>query len=588
MAGTGASSPFIKDEPEDQFFPSHNNQRFMGGSQQGFNIPQQHFNQFGSHGGSINPSDLTMGGNGVAIPNGGYGSSFQNNFNNQASNPSASFSKGISTFGDDELLDSLGSPNQAGMQSNGQEFGMDFDFPQNMYSGQNGTAALSVDPNHINGYSNTPDGDPIQSPFVHNFNQAQFRHMQPQHAFGNSLHSPGSYTGSPVPGSDMNNGSRDASNYAKQRPRLSQVMQGRKSSNTRSPLTPKTPVMSALHIGSAEHSNFPTEPIRTSQHSHRHQKTLSGQWDQTPSSLNSFGGSDFSPIQGIHPNPAISDILKGTSMPTKLNNGHQAGSAPALQSQEMKRRRRREYHNLVERRRRDNINERIQELSHLVPMHRLEDEKVRKALQNNSPLSPTLAGLSAPPSGMSPPQATSGLAGPGARRATAGNITTGIPIEEKDKGPNKGDILNGAVSWTRDLMWMLHLKLQQQEDLANIIAELGGTFPFEETEDEKRMHTELMDAMLKNDGAKFHYSRAPGTGLRVPKHTDVKGDAIGSSAQGGQLDTSLSPDNHSTGDAGQAGMGGPGQYWSGHNSGGSGAGSISFKEEDDYGMDLTQ
>ena len=587
MAGTGASSPFIKDEPEDQFFPSHNNQRFMGGSQQGFNIPQQHFNQFGSHGGSINPSDLTMGGNGVAIPNGGYGSSFQNNFNNQASNPSASFSKGISTFGDDELLDSLGSPNQAGMQNNGQEFGMDFDFPQNMYSGQNGTAALSVDPNHINGYSNTPDGDPIQSPFVHNFNQAQFRHMQPQHAFGNSLHSPGSYTGSPVPGSDMNNGSRDASNYAKQRPRLSQVMQGRKSSNTRSPLTPKTPVMSALHIGSAEHSNFPTEPIRTS-HSHRHQKTLSGQWDQTPSSLNSFGGSDFSPIQGIHPNPAISDILKGTSMPTKLNNGHQAGSAPALQSQEMKRRRRRESHNLVERRRRDNINERIQELSHLVPMHRLEDEKVRKALQNNSPLSPTLAGLSAPPSGMSPPQATSGLAGPGARRATAGNITTGIPIEEKDKGPNKGDILNGAVSWTRDLMWMLHLKLQQQEDLANIIAELGGTFPFEETEDEKRMHTELMDAMLKNDGAKFHYSRAPGTGLRVPKHTDVKGDAIGSSAQGGQLDTSLSPDNHSTGDAGQAGMGGPGQYWSGHNSGGSGAGSISFKEEDEYGMDLTQ
>ncbi|KAN0117277.1 hypothetical protein V8E51_003254 [Hyaloscypha variabilis] len=583
MAGTGASSPFIKDEPEDQFFSSHNNQRFMGGAQQGFNIPQQHFNQFGSHGGSINPSDLTMGTNGVAIPNGGYGSSFQNNFNAQASNPSASFSKGISTFGDDELLDSLGSSNQAGMQSNGQEFGMDFDFPQTMYGGQNGAAALSVDPNHINGYSNTPDGDPIQSPFVHNFNHAQFRHMQPQHTFGNSLHSPGSYTGSPVPGSDT----RDASNYAKQRPRLSQVMQGRKSSNTRSPLTPKTPIMSTLNIGSAEHSNFPTEPIRTS-HTHRHQKTLSGQWDHTPSSLNSFGGSDFSPIQGIHPNPAISDILKGTSMPTKLNNGHQAGSAPALQSQEMKRRRRRESHNLVERRRRDNINERIQELSHLVPMHRLEDEKVRKALQNNSPLSPTLAGLSAPPSGMSPPQATSGLAGPGARRATAGNITTGIPIEEKDKGPNKGDILNGAVSWTRDLMWMLHLKLQQQEDLANIIAELGGTFPFEETEDEKRMHTELMDAMVKNDGAKFHYSRAPGSGLRVPKHTDVKGDAVGSSAQGGQLDTSLSPDNHSTGDAGQAGMGGPGQYWSGHNSGGSGAGSISFKEEDEYGMDLTQ
>lgn len=589
MAGTGASSPFIKDEPEDHFFSSPN-QRFMGGSQQGFNIPQQHFNQFGSHGGSINPSDLTMGGNGVAIPNGGYGSSFQNNFTAQASNPNSSFSKGISTFNDDELLDSLGTMNDSHnntttMQNNGQEFGMDFDFPQNVYPGQNGANPLSVDPNHINGFSNTPDGDPIQSPFVHNFNQAQFRHMQQQHNFGNSLQSPASYTGSPLQGSDLLNGSAD---YAKQRPRLSQVMQGRKSSNTRSPLTPKTPAISSLNIGSAEGSSFPSQPIRTSQ-SHRHQKTLSGQWDQTPSSLTSFPGSEFgSPIQGVHPNPQISDILKGASMPTKLN-GQQAGGAPAMQqqSQEMKRRRRRESHNLVERRRRDNINERIQELSHLVPLHRLEDEKVRKALANNSPLSPTLAGLSQPPSGISPPQATSGLAGPGARRATAGNITTGIPIEEKDKGPNKGDILNGAVSWTRDLMWMLHLKLQQQEDLANIIADLGGTFPFEQTENEKRMHTELMDAMLKNQGENFEYSRAPGSGLRVPKHTDVKGEMLGASGQG-QLDNSLSPDNHSSGDAGQTGMGGAGQYWSGHNSGGSGAGSISFKEEDEYQMDLGQ
>ena len=584
MAGTGASTPFIKDEPEDHFFSSPN-QKFMGNGQQGFNVPQQHFNQFGSHGGSINPSDLTMGGNGMAIPNGGYASSFQNNFNNaQATNANSSFSKGISTFNDDELLDSLGTMNDshnntAAMQHNGQEFGVDFDFAPNVY--QNSANSLSVDPSHINGYSNTPDGDPIQSPFVHNFNHAQFRHMQQQHNFGNSLQSPASYTGSPLQGSDLLNGS-DA---FKQRPRLSQVMQGRKGSNPRSPLPPKTPGISSLNIGSAEGSSFPSQPIRTQ--SQRHQKTLSGsQWDHTPSSLTSFPGSEFSsPIQGVHPNPQISDILKGASMPTKLN-GQQAGAAPAMQqTQEMKRRRRRESHNLVERRRRDNINERIQELSHLVPLHRLEDERVRKALANNSPMSPTLAGLSHPPSGISPPQATSGLAGPGARRATAGNITTGIPIEEKDKGPNKGDILNGAVSWTRDLMWMLHLKLQQQEDLANIIADLGGTFPFEQTEDEKRMHTELMDAMLKNQGDDFQYTRGPGTGLRVPKHTDVKGEPLGASGHG-QMDTSLSPDNRSSGDNGQAGMGGAGQYWSGHNSGGSGAGSISFKEEDEYSMNL--
>jgi len=470
--------------------------------------------------------------------------------------------------------------NQAGLQSNGQDFsgGMDFgDFSSSIHTGHNGNTALSVDPNHINGYSNTPDGDPIASPYVQNFSPAPYSQglqlRQSHQNYGSSLHSP--YAGSPLSAPGLFGGSVDSSNIAKQRPGL---VAARKSSARGAVPTTKGPTMSGLHINS-DNSGFGTQPIRTSSHAHRHQKTLSGQWD-TPSSLTSFPGSgEFSPISGHHPNPQISDILKSGSMPAKLSNG----SAQGLQSQEMKRRRRRESHNLVERRRRDNINERIQELSHLVPMHRLEDEKVRKALQNNSPLSPTLAGLSAP--GMSPPQAaTSGLAGPGARRATAGNITTGIPMEEKDKGPNKGDILNGAVSWTRDLMWMLHTKLQQQEELANILAEKGIPFPFEETEDERRMHTELMDAMFKNDGSKFHYSRAPGSGLRVPKHTDVKGDPLRDS---NQLDNSLSPDNHSTGDAGRPDLGG-GQYWSGHNSGGSGAGSVSFKEEDEYGMDLTQ
>lgn len=573
MAGTGASSPFIKDEPEDQFFSSHNNQRFMGGAQQNYNIPQQHFNQFGaSHGGSINPNELTMAANGVGMPNGGYGSSYPySNNNNHA------------LIDDDELLDSLEPntmhSNQQGLQNNGQDMGITFDFPNNsgIYNGHHGTSALSVDPNHFSGYSHTPEGDPIQSPFISNFNHAQFRHMQSQNAFGSPLHS-GSYTGSPIAGSDMHNDLADAGGFSKQqRPRLNSSL-GRKNS-TRSPLTPKTtPNMAALQIGSTENANFAAQPIRAHS-SHRHQKTLSDQWNQTPNSLGSFPGSEFSPIHANHPTTQISDILKGASMPTKLNNGHPAGNGPALQSQELKRRRRRESHNLVERRRRDNINERIQELSHLVPMHRLEDEKVRKALQNNSPLSPTLAATS-----MSPPQATSGLAGPGARRATAGNITTGIPIEEKDKGPNKGDILNGAVSWTRDLMWLLHTKIHQMESLSNYIAELGGTFPFQQSEDEKRMQSELLDAMAKNDSSTFEYSRAPGTGLRVPKHTDVRGDALGNIS--GPMDNSLSPDNRSTG--ADAGLGGAGQYWSGHNSGGSGPGSISFKEEDEYGMDLTQ
>ena len=78
------------------------------------------------------------------------------------------------------------------------------------------------------------------------------------------------------------------------------------------------------------------------------------------------------------------------------------------QPEQMRRRRSRESHNLAERRRRNNINDRIHELSHLVPLHRLEDEQVRKGL---------LSGGS--------------------------TITNGIiPIEER--GPNKGEILNAA------------------------------------------------------------------------------------------------------------------------------------------------
>jgi hypothetical protein len=577
MTGTGTSSPFIKAEPDDQLFGS--NQRFMNSNPQ-FGMNHQQFNHFDPSGtnGSINPNDLSM-------PVGSFmGGGFQGSFG-QSTNPNASFSKGMSSVDDDDLLDdSLFNsidPNgmQNGIHNNQQDFnspGFDnFDLINGMYPGQ--TPAISMDHHsHMNNvYSSTPDGDPIQSPFIHNFNQQHMRQMQ-QHQFGSSMQSPTSYAGSPL-ATEMHVGSADGFMNAKARVRPSLTMQRKPSSNARSPLTPKTPGVSvgSLNIGGPDQSVFQTQPIHAA-----HRKTPSAnQWEQSVGSLQSFPGSaGFSPLNpGMHPNQQISEMLKAGSMPAKLN-GVQSSTAPAMQTQEMKRRRRRESHNLVERRRRDNINERIQELSHLVPMHRLEDEKVRKALQNNAPLSPLLGA-----SGVSPPQATSGLAGPGARRAAAGTITQGIPVEEKDKGPNKGDILNGSVSWTRDLMWMLHVKLQQQEELANYIAELGGKWPFEPTEEEKRMQTELLDAVAKNGVSSFSYSRAPGTGLRVPKHTDIRGDAINKPAG---VNSSLSPDDSSN--QVNQGLTVGGQYWSGNNSGESGPGSISFKEEDEYGMDLTQ
>ncbi|KAG5983265.1 hypothetical protein E4U55_000408 [Claviceps digitariae] len=527
----------------------------------------------GPNGGDIDPNDLAM--------NGGFSSyANTNNFNSSSSNAPNAYSSGNAVFGDDELLDGLASPSEghSGLHGQGHDYGMNMGgFNQNVFHSHR-PSALQIDSSHMNGYSQTPDGDPIQSPYAAGF-AAQFRQMQNNHSLGGSLQSPMSYSGSPLTAADMGNDGGNDPNYLKARSRMSQQMQRKASaSNSRSPMTPKTNSIHGIPISTGQDSpGFGPQAMRASG---SHEKSPSnGQWGNTPggSIPTSYNSGFSSPMQqGMVP---INEVMLkgGTSMPTKL------GVAPGtVSSQEMKRKRRRESHNLVERRRRDNINERIQDLSKLVPGHRLEDEKVRKLIQNGTPLSPTLTGMS------NPSQATSGLAGPGARRAAggnAGNITTGLPIEDKDKGPNKGDILNGAVSWTRDLMWMLHLKLQQQEELMNTIAELGGHFPFELTDDERRMQTELMEAISRCDSGTFSYSRTAGSGLRVPTHTDYRGDPVNSLAA--NLDAiGLTPDENGS-NAGMSGdMNDAAHFWNDPDDDGSGHASLQFKEEDEYDMDL--
>ena len=363
-----------------------------------------------------------------------------------------------------------------------------------------------------------------------------------------------------------------------------------KSPLTRSPnSTPRTPAMAGLSINGTDSSSLPPQPIQNHHMGiHRHHKSLpGGQWDGTPGSymdspLSSPGGVGSA---GQH---QISELMKAkhASLPTKVEN---SGSGPSYQTQEAKRRRRRESHNMVERRRRDNINERIQELSHLVPQHRLEDEKVRKHLQNNSPLSPTIGA-----SGVSPPRATSMLAGGVGRRAS-GVGGTGLPGDEKDKGPNKGDILNGAVSWTRDLMWCLHEKYKQEDQLRAWAAQNGLQFPNEPTEDEIRMKSELMTSVERNYSAPrtWSYSRAPGSGLRVPGYTDIAGGAITVSSPG-VTSPSVSPVHANMSGAGSSSSTGSAvtslsrvqsqgqgpQFWP------NGEG-LSFKEEPYGGMDLS-
>jgi hypothetical protein len=131
-------------------------------------------------------------------------------------------------------------------------------------------------------------------------------------------------------------------------------------------------------------------------------------------------------------------------------------------------------------------------------------------------------------------------------------------------------------------MWMLHLKLQQQEELMNTIAELGGHFPFELTDDERRMQSELMDAISKNDTGTFSYSRTAGSGLRVPHHTDYRGNLSNDSS--GNLDMGITPDNDAVipGDLNDTN-----QFWHDPDDDGSGHASLNFKEDDEYDMDLT-
>lgn len=214
----------------------------------------------------------------------------------------------------------------------------------------------------------------------------------------------------------------------------------------------------------------------------------------------------------------------------------------------------------------------------LVPLHRLDDDRLKKQLASNGPLSPSMGATS-----MSPPNAAiSLLAGASGRRAasTAGNITLGLPIEEKEKGPNKGDILNGSVAWTRDLMWALYHKYVQEEELANYITQLGGQWPFQNTEDDRRMRTEVMDAVEKNDPSSFTYTRYDGSGLRVPKHTTISGERIRTN-NGDSLSPSsnleLSPGFHSGGSGTNSGSNtAQPQFW--HSAGHAG---MSFKEEDE-------
>lgn len=335
MSGNGPSSPFIKDEPDWDFGAVPTQQHVN------MHMHNQQYPQVAS--GSIDPNDLQAH---------HHNDNFAGfNFNQPQS---GSFNMGNSNIADDELASLDLRQNQPGDHLS--EF--TFDQPHHSNQGQGI-------------FSSTPNGEPMQSPFLQNnfqfYQQGQMvsPRMRPQ----------------------SQGGQMDGFNFNGPRHSVAHAMERKVSENARSPMTPKTPALAGLTIGGTPDSgSLSSQPMNAM---HRRQKTLSGQWDNSPGSLSYVDSPLGSPSNPNH--TAISEVLKhgkGMSLPNSKIDHHQ--HSPAYQTQEAKRRRRRESHNLVERRRRDNINERIQELSHLVPQHRLEDEKVRKFLANNGPLSPSI------------------------------------------------------------------------------------------------------------------------------------------------------------------------------------------------------
>lgn len=452
MASHGPSSPpFIKPEPDD-FFDSHRDE----------SNPQNGNLYAPWHGSSVNALDIGMSNN----------NNMSHQYNTAQSMPS-NFATGNSAFTDDDLLASftLSSPSNQHTQHNHpnqrhQSQAME-SYPNGYQQQMN---IRTAHPSQLSGYSNTPDGAPIQSPFTQgNFDFGQWQTVPQPGQMSNQMARPGSGNGM-----QLNGGA------------------------------------------------FPGQHMQNHHGPRGHQHSLSSQWDSSPGSgfLHNYDSPMASPNGGpVH--PQIAEVLKSGTPTSPRLSASRTGGKPAT-SAEAKKAKRRASHNEVERRRRNHINDRITELSELVPKHRLEDEAVKRSVTSSAGMPLGLSGSS-----ISPP-ATSGLAGSLGRRAAS---IPHAPVDDRDKGPAKGEVLDGAVGWTRDLLWMMNKMLAREQDMRQTISQLGGPLPQPYGDDEKRMISEARGAIQHNLIAKLHYSRRHGTDLFVPGHTNHAGEPMAPPSQ---------------------------------------------------------
>lgn len=136
-----------------------------------------------------------------------------------------------------------------------------------------------------------------------------------------------------------------------------------------------------------------------------------------------------------------------------------------------KRKKRRESHNAVERRRRDNINDRITELATLLPEIMLDAVTAGTATnasgsssgQHVKDESPPQAGLSGLPAG-SPPLPNALV-----------NLTPAqIAQQQASNKPNKGVILTKSVEYIRYLQQLVQLQAQRNQELESRVRSLEG------------------------------------------------------------------------------------------------------------------
>lgn len=168
MNGPSSPSPFIKNEPDDfAFDPSRFSRSMINGS-----YPQQNGQNYAPwQGSSIDPLDISMG-----------GTSMPQSFT-PSQNMSSGFNVGSSQITDDDLLGSLdtNAANSTGdVQMNQNSTMQQNQFQQNQNMGGNFPRSMqppTSNPSHYNGYSSTPDGAPIQSPFDHG--QFDYNQWQP-------------------------------------------------------------------------------------------------------------------------------------------------------------------------------------------------------------------------------------------------------------------------------------------------------------------------------------------------------------------------------------------------------------------------